>query len=276
MISSMSVSVSDIKDGIVEVRLNRPRKLNAIDYNTIIELDRVFGEILAPLLPSINVVILTGSGTRSFTAGLDLGCPRVRGTIFSNPSDSNPAQRANELKQIIDQMQSPILRIANFPRPVICAINGICFGLGVDLACACDIRIASNTSQFSVREIKIGICADLGSLFFLPRICRNDSWVREICMSGRIFGPQEALTVGGFVSEIVPSESLDDRARELAQSIACNPQIAIEGIKKNLDKSIRQHMHECFDYVSVWNSSKLQDTQTITDCIGKLVKTSKL
>ena len=274
-LSKMSISVSDINTGIVEVRLNRPRKLNAIDNDTILELDRVFGQILPPLLSKINVVVLTGSGDRAFTAGLDLSCPRVRETIFSNSSpDSNPAQRASELKQIIDQMQSPILRIATFPRPIICAINGICFGLGVDLACACDIRIASDTAQFSVREIKIGICADLGSLFFLPRIARNDSWVREICMTGRIFNSQEALTVGGFISEMVPSGSLGKRAHELALSIASNPQVALEGIKKNLNKSNRQNMHECFDYVSVWNSAKLQDTQTITECVGKLMRSS--
>ena len=272
----MSISVSEIVSGIVEVRLNRPRKLNALDYETMDELDRVFTDKLPPLLPQINVVILTGSDRRSFSAGLDLSCPRVTSTIFSNPSESNPADRSVELKHIIDQMQSPILRIASFPRPVICAINGVCFGLGVDLACACDIRIASDTAQFSVREIKIGICADLGSLFFLPRICRNDSWVREICMSGRIFGSQEALSIGGFVSEIVPSTSLENRARQLAQSIACNPPIALEGIKKNLDKSIRNRMHECFDYVSVWNSAKLQDTKTITECVSRLMRGSKL
>lgn len=265
----MSISVTEIQEGIVVMRLNRPQKLNAIDYATIMELDRIFRDDLKS--PDIRVVILTGSDYRSFTSGLDLGCEAVRNTIFACPPDSNPGQRSTDLKQIIDDMQSPIRRIARFPRPVICAINGICFGLGVDLACACDIRIASDTAKFSVREIKIGICADLGSLFFLPRICRNDSWVREICMTGRIFDSQEAMTVGGFVSEIVPANSLEQRAIELAKSIASNPPIALEGIKINLNKSTRNRMSECFDYVSVWNSAKLQDTKTITDCVTKLV-----
>jgi len=271
----MSVLVSEIDSGIFEVRLNRPRKLNAIAYETIMDLDKVFREVLPSHLSNLKVVILTSSDTRSFTAGLDLTCPRVTETIFSNPSNLNAALRATQLKRIIDQMQAPILRIASFPRPIICAINGICFGLGVDIASACDIRIASDTARFSVREIKIGICADLGALYFLPRICRNDSWVREICYSGRIFNSNEALSIGGFISEIVPSLTLEERARELARSIACNPSIALEGTKKNLNKSIRNRMEECFDYVSVWNSAKLQDTETITDCVGNLIK-SKL
>ena len=265
----MSVSVTRIEEGIVIVRLSRPQKLNAIDYATIMELDRVFREDLKS--PDIRAVILTGSDQKSFTSGLDLGCERVRETIFTSPPDSNPGTRSAELKRLIDAMQSPIMQISKFPRPVICAINGICFGLGVDLASACDIRIASDTATFSVREIKIGICADLGSLFFLPRICRNDSWVREICMSGRIFHAQEALSVGGFISEISPSSSLENRAIDLAKSIASNPSIALEGIKVNLNKSARDRMDECFDYVSVWNSAKLQDTRTVTDCVTKLM-----
>ena len=274
----MSVLLTQYENGIAVVRLNRPRKLNAIDYDTLTELDRVFKEDLTQGLSRIKVVVLTGTeDQKAFTSGLDLSCPRVRDIIFRSPDskETNVAERSVELKTIIDCMQSPIMTIAKYPRPVICAISGICFGLGVDLASACDIRIASETAKISVREIKIGICADLGSLFFLPRICRNDSWVREVCMTGRIFSAQEAFNVGGFVSEVIPSNEFEKRTLEIARSIAENPSVALHGIKVNLDMSLRHRMNECFDYVSVWNSVKIQDTNTITECVSKLFE-SKL
>jgi len=264
----------DYENEIAIVTLNRPKKLNAIDLDTIAELDDVFRVTLPPKQP--KAVILTGTG-KSFTSGLDLTSPEIM-NIFSPPStQTEPGSRARDLEMLIRRMQSPILGIANFSSPVICAINGLCIGLGMDLASACDIRIASSSSRLSVREIKIGICADLGSLFFMPRICRNESWVRDICLTGRIFSAQEALEIGGFLSEVVPSDDgIMSRTMEIAREIVSNPKIAIEGTKKNLNRSIRSGMNDCFDFVAVWNSIRLQETCVIQDSIIKITDGSKI
>jgi delta(3,5)-delta(2,4)-dienoyl-CoA isomerase len=251
-----------INGEIATVSLNRPQKLNAIDMNTIEELDRVFKHDLVERKP--KVVILKGTG-RSFTSGLDLTSPDILG-IF-NSTSKEPGSRAVEIDTIIRKMQSPIFAIATFPRPVICAIDGLCIGLGMDIACACDIRIATETSRFSVREIKIGICADLGSLYFLPRITRNESWVREICLTGRIFDSKEALEVGGFISEIGDLT----RAVDIARDISSNDSIAIEGTKINLNKSSREKMSDCFDFVAVWNSIRLQEKSVLAERIRSIM-----
>ena len=261
--------IADVNDpGIIIVSIYRPERLNAINRDTLMELQSLFTVDLPSRLDSVKVVIITGSGDRSFSSGLDLTCPSVA-AIFAPPDGVSPGKRANELKTIIDSLQTPMIAISKFPRPVICAVNGLCVGLGVDIASACDIRVACSTSKFSVREVKIGICADLGSLYFLPRICRSDSWVREICFTGRFFGAAEARD-NGFVS-LVSTGSAVDAALTLAREIAENALIAVEGTKVNLNQGSRDGMLSAMDYVSVWNSIKVQEVDVITEAIGKVL-----
>ncbi len=152
-------------------------------------------------------------------------------------------------------------------------VNGICVGLGVDIACACDIRVCSMDARFSVRKIKIGICADLGSLFFLPRICRNDSWVRDICFSGRFFTAPEAASQG-LVSRV--ADDVISAALEIARDIAANPSVVVEGINVNLNKSLRKDMLENLEYVAVCNSIKLQDSEMIQKYVLDLMGKAKV
>lgn len=83
--------------------------------------------------------------------------------------------------------------------PVICAMYGYCIGMGIDISCACDIRICSKDTKFAAKEIDIGICADIGHIQRFQKIVGNDSWVRELTFTGRFFGADEALG-NGFVS----------------------------------------------------------------------------
>lgn len=266
----VSLDETHAGEGIFIVRLSRPNKLNAVDLATLDELDTVFTRNLISRLNEVKVVVLTGEG-KAFTSGLDLTSPSVS-QIFSSTTESPPGVRALELQSLIQHMQRPILSIANFPRPVICAINGICVGLGVDIACACDIRLCSRNAKLSVREIKIGICADLGSLFFLPRICRNDSWVREVCFSGRFFDGNEALLQGLVSSIAEDAQGVLDMALSIARDIATNPPVAVEGIKVHLSKSVRTDMKENFEFVAIWNSIKLQDSEMILRCVSDLMR----
>ncbi len=269
MLKTIAVDEVHATEGVFIVRINRPRKLNAMDLETLAELDYAFSKYLISRLDHVKVVILTGAGP-AFTSGLDLKSPSIA-EIFA-PSSSSPGARASSLKSLISTMQLPILSIANFPRPVVCAVNGICVGLGVDIACACDIRVCSTDAKFSVREIKIGICADLGSLFFLPRICRSDSWVRDICFSGRFFTAPVAASQG-LVSRV--ADDAISAALEIARDIAANPSVAVEGIKVNLNKSLRKDMLENFEFVAVWNSIKLQDSEMIQKCVFDLISKSR-
>lgn len=251
----------------MRILLNRPERLNAIRVETLKQLERVFTVDLPSKREEVRVVVIGAVGEKVFSAGLDLTCPVVA-SIFSAPGVTSPGVRADELRTIIKAMQSPLLAIANFPHPVICAVNGLCFGLGVDIACACDIRVASRAASFSVREVKIGICADLGSLFFLPKISKSDSWVRKVSFSGSIFSADEAYT-NGFVSDLVEGDAMAC-ALKIAGEIAENATIAVAGTKENLNFSSRQNMTAAFDHVALWNSIKLQEVDVISTAIAKV------
>lgn len=262
------------EDGSIAcVTINRPQKLNAVNAETLTELDSVFSVDLRARIAEIKCVILRGAGGKSFTSGLDLSCPSTSSVLFVK-SQKNPNEQSEYLLEKIKTFQRPIKAIQSFPRPVICSIEGICFGLGVDLACACDIRIASESSSFSVREVKIGICADLGSLYFMPKICRSDSWVREVCFTGRTFSGREALNFG-FISELVGETLSFEKSVEIAKLIASNEASAVLGTKHHLNFSSREGMHSAFEAVALWNSIKLQDKESVSRAVGKIFK-SKL
>ena len=271
MFEDIEVKYNEPSAGIVQVILNRPKKLNAMRMQTLMELQTLFESDFKKRLTEIKTVVIASCSPNFFSSGLDLSCPSV--IELMSPSSESPASRSDFLRETILKLQKPLLSIANFPRPVICAISGVCFGLGIDLACACDIRVVANTAILSVREVKIGICADLGSLFFLPRVCGNDSWVREISFTGRTFGADEALRFG-FASSV--SEDAHRSALQTAEEIACNETVALEGTKENLNFASRDRMCESFDYVAVWNSIKLQDTEAIARALSSSRKKSRL
>lgn len=259
------------EDGSIAcVKINRPQKLNAVNAETLTELDSVFSVDLLARIAEIKCVILRGAGGKSFTSGLDLSCPSTSALLLAK-SLKNPNEQSEYLLDKIKTFQRPIMSIQSFPRPVICSIEGICFGLGVDLACACDIRIASESSSFSVREVKIGICADLGSLYFMPKICRSDSWVREVCFTGRTFSGREALNFG-FISELVGETLSFEKSLEIANLVASNEVSAVLGTKHHLNFSSRKSMHSAFEAVAFWNSVKLQDTESVARAVGKIFR----
>lgn len=134
---------------------------------------------------------------------------------------------------------------------VITVLHGISLGLAIDLSCAADIRICAKDTRFAVKEVDIGMAADIGTLARLPKAVGNASWVKEVCMSARDFGGAEALAVG-FVSQVHESKTAAlDAALKLAKTIATKSPVAVQGTKHLLnharDHSVQDSMNaKCF------------------------------
>lgn len=127
---------------------------------------------------------------------------------------------------------------------VISVIHGIAYGLAVDLSCSTDVRICARDTRFSVKEVDIGLAADIGTLARLPKAVGNSSWVKEVCLSAREFGADEAFAVG-FVSQVHASKAAAlDAALRLAGLIASKSPVAVQGTKELLnharDNSVEQ------------------------------------
>lgn len=123
---------------------------------------------------------------------------------------------------------------------VICILHGISIGISIDISTCADIRICTSDAQMSVKEVDIGLAADVGTLTRLPKVVHNYSWVKEVCLTARTFGANEALQVG-FVNRILPTkqEAINEGLR-LARIIASKSPVAVQGTKNFLDWS-RDH-----------------------------------
>jgi methylglutaconyl-CoA hydratase len=202
------------------VTLNRADAANALSKALVSSLEAVFKE-LAGLLKQgddLRVVVLTGTG-KAFSAGADL-----------------KERRAMTLEQtwgFLDELNRLMNLVAAFPRPVVAAINGAAFGGGLELALACDIRIAADTAELGLTEVKLGIIPGAGGTQRLARIA-SAAAAKELILTGRRVRAQRAYALG-ILSEVVPAEDLAAAAAKLADEIAAAGPLALAAAKRAID-----------------------------------------
>lgn len=202
------------------VVLNRPKRRNALSLEMFHALRDALRQLDAD--PEVRAVVLRGEG-KGFCAGIDL-------SALDALLDGGGADGRERLRRKILELQECISAPETISKPVVAAAHGTCFGAGVDLLCACDIRIASVDAVFGVRETKVAIVADVGTLQRLPTIIGH-GWFRELALTGRDFGAEEALRLG-FVTRVCADEAaLLAEARALAAEIAANSPLAVRGVK---------------------------------------------
>ena len=108
----------------------------------------------------------------------------------------DPSRKAIRISDLVERLQRYTNSLESCRVPVICAIHGYCIGMGIDVSSACDIRICSKDTKFTIKEVDVGICADLGIIQRFQKVVGNDSWTRELAYTARFFTPEEALTQG--------------------------------------------------------------------------------
>jgi len=205
---------------IAWVTLNRPEKRNALNFQMLEQLVANFHQLDQD--EETRVIVLKGEG-KSFCAGLELAA--LAGLIEKKTADYRERLRRTIL---YGQTSTNSIELCN--KPVILASHSHCIGGGVDIACACDIRLATKDAIFSVRETKLALVADLGTTQRLHRIV-GDPWARELCLTGRDFSGEEAYRIG-FINHLCEDKTaLYQKAQELAQEIADNSPLAVQGVK---------------------------------------------
>ena len=185
--------------------------------------------------PSVRAILFTGAG-RAFTAGLDVTAASSSAT-FDATTAPDSARRAFGLRRHILEFQECISALEKCEKPVICVLHGISYGLALDMSLSCDVRIAARDARFSVKEVDIGLAADIGTLSRLPHAVGNMSWIKEVALSARVFGAEEALRVG-LVSRVV--EDKGAAVKEVSAS-SCHiyPMMCTQGVWYLGDDGIR-------------------------------------
>jgi enoyl-CoA hydratase len=248
----------ETQNHIAVLWLNRPEKRNAMAPEFWTRFPETIDALGAD--PDVRVIVIAARGP-SFTVGLDLvafGPAVMAGDIAAidgSQSESDVAKRRNTYRQI-RLMQRTFTAIAANPKPVIAAIHGHCLGAGVDLATACDIRLAANDAVFSVRETRIAMVADVGTLQRLPDII-DPGKVAELVYTGRDWDAAEALRIG-FVSAVHDdAEAVQRAALAMAETIAANSPLAVQGSKAILNGPRERRIQSELDTVALWNAAFL-------------------
>jgi enoyl-CoA hydratase len=201
----------------------------------------------------VRVVVLRGAG-EGFSHGLDLTAMASTLGELLLPT-SGPLERTRLLDLIL-RMQEATSALARCRKPVLAAIHGRCIGAGVDVASACDIRLCSSNATFSVREVKLAIVADMGSLARLPAIIGQGA-TRELALTGDDIDARRALELG-LVSRVFDSpDILFAEAKAMAERIAGNPPLAVQGTKRVLNLRSEAAAQQGLAEVASWNAAFL-------------------
>lgn len=256
----------DRRGPIAEIVLDRPEKLNTMPFELFYEIRDVFTEIDED--DEIRAAIVRAEG-RMFTAGLDLksampGFVSSAGGGNGNRSDASSSRATQNLKlyRTIKNLQDCFTAIERCRKPVIAAVHGKCIGGGVDLITACDIRLCSADASFSIFETKIAIVADVGTLQRITAVV-GKGMAREMAFTGK-FVPAELAERCGLVNRVYgDKDALLAGARELADEIAANSPLAVQGTKMVLNYSDEHSTNEGLEYVAQWNSSFFQSNDLL-------------
>jgi len=237
--------------GVARLTLHRPAKANALDMTMWQELRAAMGWIAAT--PAARVCILDASGGH-FCAGIDLSMLEV----LRSPDGCGCEGRSHErLLHTIRDLQDCVNSIERCPKPVLASIHGACVGGGIDLVTACDLRYCGPAAWFSVKEIDVGIVADVGTLQRLPRIV-GEGVAREMAFTARAVDAREAQAIGLVNRCFDSADALFEGVAAMAAALAGKSPLALRGTKAILNHARDHGVAEGLEYVAAWNAAMLR------------------
>lgn len=249
------------------ITLNRPEKRNALNPVVWGSLDDAIG--MAEKDAEARVVILQGEG-KSFCAGLDLS---PENELFSAVGEGPSASQKVEFFREVRKTQDIHTRLELLPRPTIAVIHGHCLGAGLELALCCDIRLCSSETLFALPEAKLGFITDVGGLQRLPKVV-GKGHAREIAFRGHRFDAKRAQAIN-LVNDVLPDkESLRAKAMEMADEIAANPPLAVQGAKEVLLFDEEATLSESLEYNAA-RSSMVVPSQDLSEAVTAYLEKRK-
>ena len=239
----------ELTNNIAHLHLNRPDRANAMNQPMWQELGEAMAWIDSE--PEVRVVVLSGNG-KHFCAGIDLAMLNE----MIDDSISCEGRKREALRGEIRWLQNQLTAIANCRKPVLAAIHGACIGGAVDMITACDMRYCTNDAIFSIKEIDIGIVADVGTLQRLPRLI-GDGLMRELTYTGRDFSGVEATSMQLCNKGFSDKDALMTHVMDIASNIGAKSPLSIRGSKDVLLYSREHSVEDGLNYVATWNAGMM-------------------
>ncbi|GAA5867363.1 hypothetical protein JCM8547_003321 [Rhodosporidiobolus lusitaniae] len=255
--SSHFILTSSPSPGVLLVTLEHQSKLNAFATSLFLALRSVFDSASSD--PDVRCVVLASGVEKAFTVGLDLTDDQL------HQKGADPARTALLVREYIALLQSCVSALQACQKPIVAACHGICYGAGLDILSACDVRLCASggeggrETRMAIKEVDIALAADIGSLQRLPKTTGNASLLYELALTARDFGPDEALQLG-LVSRVVEGgrEEVLREALRVAEVIASKSPIATLSTKHLLNYSREHTVQEGLEYTQAWNMSMIQ------------------
>lgn len=218
------------RDRAVFLTLNRPAAANALLRALVAEMTRTLGELAGEIAggADLRALVVTGAGDKAFSAGADLKERRT--------------WTLDDTRVFLGEINALMDALAAFPRPTVAAINGVAFGGGLELALACDIRIAADSAEMGLTETRLGIVPGAGGTQRLPRIV-GAAVAKELILTGRRIGAARARELG-LLSEVVPAAELPAAAARWAAELAAAAPLALGAAKRAIDEGLEQPLTE--------------------------------
>lgn len=239
-----------VENKVAYVAINRPDKVNSLNETSWKELKAIFERISDD--SEARVAILSGEG-KLFCAGIDL---QMLMSVKQVEEIECAGRRSEKILGFIKHLQGCINAIEKCSKPVLAAIHNGCIGGGVDIVAACDLRYCTDDAYFTIKEIDMGMVADLGTLQRLPKFVKP-AVVAEMAYTGRKVGATEAKDIGLVNNHFANKESMMAEVNNLAMTIAAKSPVSIRGTKEVLlhtrDHSVEDGLH----HMAVWNSAML-------------------
>lgn len=250
------VLLLQVEDGLATLTLNRPAALNALSREFAAALVAALRELAAR--PDLRVVVLRGAGERAFCTGADL---KERATLSADEKGAHTAL-----------IGAAAAALAALPVPTIAAVRGYALAGGLELALACDIRLAAADAAFGLTEVTIGIFPGAGGPVRLPRVV-GPGKARELIFSGRRIDATEALACG-LVERVVPPADLDDTVATLAGQIRDAAPLAVRAVKRVLDVASDLPIAEALRHAETLRRP-LDDTQDYAEGLAAFAERRK-
>ena len=269
-----------VRNHVCEIILSRPKKLNAMGPAFFSQLEECVDRATED--DETRVILIHAQG-KAFTAGLDLS-EAMQGGVLGGDASLSTAEKSARFVRHLREYQRPFLKLSEqVMKPVIVALHGAVVGGGVDLACSCDVRLASADAFLSIREVKVGLTADIGTLQRVGRLM-NASAASEMAFTGNDFTAEQMKT-WGFLSHVYPTQgeririnnweskgslflpfSLDTlmrEARRMAADMAAQSPLVLHGIKNSMNYARDHSVAEGLQQIQLWNAAFIQSPDLV-------------
>jgi enoyl-CoA hydratase len=244
----------DMSDSVLEISLNRPDKANAFNRSMWLELAELMHR--ADQSEDVRVVVLKGRGV-NFCSGIDL---ELLGEMQTQAAQLDEGFKQEYIRDQVRMFQDCFTAVETCRKPVIAVVQGGCYGAGVDLITACDMRYGVTAAKFSVKEIDMAIVADLGTLQRLPRIV-GEGRARELILTACVIDGEQAEAIGLLNKSYDSFVDLEEEVYEIVRELASKPPLAMRGVKQVLNASRDLTVTEGLEYVATWNAGMLLSSE---------------